>query len=710
MDRLAHRATLVASLALGCTSCQVLFDFERVDLVSAPAPGCTLPAEGTAGLRLAQLLPDPARFDLCIRREGGSFARSRPVLEAAGQDCPPGLAYKDVTVRIGLEPGTYSFHVIAEDGDCTDAPVAAASATLEAEQTVTLALVGSGVEAASLEVLPETPSSASSTLVRFVHAVADHRDETLEAGIASTTSDPSSLNLAFRDVPFGGTAREGPGLTSAVDPAGYTDIGGNFGVQVLFAMRPSGGSTPLAVELADLKSGKSLTIYGVGDGDEYPHEVWICPDERASASPLTDCGLPADVTIETFATQLSDYFMRDVDQRVDPVIGLVADLDADLVCLNEVYIPDYLDEIEAAAEDRYLVVRSDDPDVTVTDDLLTTREGMPPPSVPIPCEGDAAAAAHALLTCAAERCSEDGIWLAGPGDRATTCLTEEQLCLGQAVPFLVGNALGEGGLQCFGCLIPALSEQRTLSEAEAICTTESEDRWVFGRSAGVVVLARRETLEVVPGEGPELHRLPSFAWQKGALRLPVRVRENGAEFDFYCTHLTYQRDIANPYVGPYGEGQQGPEGAEAEQLLQAERLVELIIDKSEASARRAVLAGELYSSPEPGEWTASDLLPFRPETLATLTREFRTLVAPSFVAPCTWCDSNPLNCEDCGNDPGSGTQGRWFAHLLGYRFHSNSVLATNVTHQELVATGIDVSRPIPASMSYGLRSTLRVTQ
>jgi hypothetical protein len=100
-----------------------------------------------------------------------------------------------------------------------------------------------------------------------------------------------------------------------VDPAGYTDIGGNFDVQALFAMRPSGETTPLAVELADLKSGTSFTIYGVGDGDEYPHEVWICPDERASSSPLTDCGLPVDVTIETFATQLSDYFMRDVDQR-----------------------------------------------------------------------------------------------------------------------------------------------------------------------------------------------------------------------------------------------------------------------------------------------------------------------------------------------------------------------------------------------------------
>ncbi len=710
MVRPSSRAALAASLALGCTSCQLLFDFERVDLVPAPGPGCTLPAEGTAGLRLAQLLPDPARFDLCIRREGSSFTRSRPLLQAAGQDCPPGLAYKDVTARIGLEPGTYSFHVIEEGGSCTDAAVAAASATLEAEQTVTLALVGTGAEAASLEVLPETPSSANSTLVRFVHAVVDYRDETLEAGIAATTADPTTLNLAFRAVPFGGTAPECPGLTSAVDPAGYTDIGGNFDVQALFAMRPSGETTPLAVELADLKSGTSFTIYGVGDGDEYPHEVWICPDERASSSPLTDCGLPVDVTIETFATQLSDYFMRDVDQRAEAMVEVVANLDADLVCLNEVYVPEYLDAIEAATEDRYLVVRSDDPDLTVTGDL-TTREGDLPPSVPIPCEGDAAAAAHDLLACAAERCSEDGVSLAGPGDRATRCLTEERLCLGPAVPFLVGDTLGQGGMQCFGCLIPALAEQRTLPEAEATCTTESEDRWVFGRSAGVAVLALRETLQAVPDEAPELYRLPSFAWQKGALRLPLRVRENGAQFDFYCTHLTYQRDLNNPYVGPYGEGQFGPEGAEAEQLLQAERLVELIIANGETSARRAVLAGELYSSPEPSETTVPDLLAFRPETLAALTRELRPLVAPSFVAPCTWCDNNPLNCEECGDDPGSGTRGRWFAHLLGYRFHSNSVLATAVTHQERVATGIDVAgRPIPASMSYGLRSTLRVTQ
>lgn len=709
MDRPASFAALTAVVLLFCTSCQLLFDFERVDFVPEPGPGCTLPSKGSAGVRLAQLVTDTERFDLCVRPEGGSFAKIRPVLDAAGRDCPTGLAYKDVTTRIGLEAGTYSFHVVTGDGSCTDAPVAAATATLDAGQIVTLALVGPSAEAASLEALPETPSTANSTLVRFVHAVVDHDDGELEAGIAPSASDPTALTLAFRDVPFGGTAPVSPGLTSAVDAAGYTDIGGNFDVEALFAMRPSGGSAPLAVELADLKSGTSFTIYGVGNGDDYPHEVWICPDKRDSSTPLTDCGQPVSVSVETFATQLSDHFMRDVDQRAGSVVELVEDLDADLVCLSEVYVTEYLDAIEAAAEDRYLVVRSDDPEITITGDL-TTREGDLPPPIPIPCEGDAAAAAHALLACVAERCSGDGVTLGGPGDRATSCLTDEEGCLAQVIPFLVGNALGEGGKQCWGCLIPALSERRTLADTEALCTTESEERWVFGRSAGVVVLARRGTFSALDDADPELHRLPSFAWQKGALRCPLRLTENGAEFDFYCTHLTYQRDVANPYVGPYGEGATGPDGAEAEQMLQAERLLRLVTDQAGSSGRRAILAGELYASPDANETTVPDLLAFRPETLATLTSQLQPLVAPAFVPTCTWCDNNPLNCQDCGDGSGSPTRGHWFAHLLGFGFYSSSVLSTSVTHQELVTAGIDAAGPIPASMSYGLRSTLSVTQ
>lgn len=713
MGKLPCAVVLGSGLALASAGCQVIFGFERVNLVEEAPSGCTLPAEGEAGVRLAQLIPGDATMDLCVQRSGRSLSRVHPLLDTSGRDCPDGFAYKDVSARVGLEPGAYRFLLIPGDGECTDPPLAELDADVEAGVMTTLVVVGLDPAHASLVALREAPAAASAVRARLVHAMPDLESVTVDGGILTDTTDPSSLALSFRDVPFGGVAVPETSASGGDDDdgeTGYRSVGLRIDLKSHFAVRRTAAAELLTQQPVSLAVGRSYSVFAIGSGNR-GHELWVCDEREPTSGYRLECGQPASITVEAYATQLTDLFVPDLDARVPQIEKTVTDLTVDLACLSEVYDADLLTRLEAAAGDRYLVVRGDDDSLVVGGDL-SLRDGTAPVPTPIPCVGSAAETADALLTCLADKCSSDGQSFASSGIQATACVGSSDGCLRYTGSLANPATVAEEELACWGCLLPSLAAGQTFDEVRRICTTpdSAEERWAYGRTPGVLVLARADRFEPVEEDPPELHRLPSFGWQKGTLRVPLAHRANGARLDFYCTHLTYQPDDTNLYVGPYGDGAIGNEGAANEHRLQVERLLEFVEARTGViPGRRAIVAGELYASPRASAATSAELQAFRSTAFDLLTETLLPLHAPDFVPTCTWCQNNPVCAGRCDVDSAT-ERGYWFAHLLGLGFRPDQISTTTVTHRDRTVDGVDIDCAIPPSLSYGLRSQLELTQ
>jgi endonuclease/exonuclease/phosphatase family metal-dependent hydrolase len=211
----------------------------------------------------------------------------------------------------------------------------------------------------------------------------------------------------------------------------------------------------------------------------------------------------------------------------------------------------------------------------------------------------------------------------------------------------------------------------------------------FGGQNGLMILSRH------PFESTEELVLPGTWNRRTILRATVAL-PNGAELDTYCNHLTpiFDESPINtfPYTGQYGEGMTDARGWQAEQELQAQKLLDFVNETS--GSRPAVILGDFnagHAFPE------QDIAAEGEETLNLLESMFIPAYTADYTPQCTFCSTNRIT---------DTTASVWIDHILLHNLSPESVLSTaRIFDEDVVPVGDEM---VPLSDHFGVRSTLAI--
>ena len=389
------------------------------------------------------------------------------------------------------------------------------------------------------------------------------------------------------------------------------------------------------------------------------------------------------VKIETYNVALAGAFIPYEAERRPAVIDGVANGDADIICLQEVWEQEDKDAIIAAAAANYPYSVSFTHDLDTPLDDATDQAGNipPPPSTP-PC-GPAAQQTKldAVVQCMAQNCST----IPGSADgQAVSIDCAVANCVGAAAPLLFGDAQDQ---QCFACAVTSLPSE-TLNDIAGLCTTELNGGLAFRGQSGVVMLSK------YPLSNKQDFVIPGTYNRRVTISATVNL-PNLSKVDAYCTHLT--PIFSNPlfiYTGAYGDGTTGPSAWEAEQQLQADKMLDYIAAQS--GDRPAFFLGDLnagrdFAGPPP-------IVAEGAATLDLLETELDQAVASDYTPLCTFCTDNPVT--------DTATSG-WIDHIYMSNYHPELVKSTERTFDEFVLSvddGNGGTMLIPLSDHYGVQS------
>jgi len=297
-------------------------------------------------------------------------------------------------------------------------------------------------------------------------------------------------------------------------------------------------------------------------------------------------GLGPDFTVVTFNTGLATGYVDWAPQRL-PFIGqAIQALDADVVCLEEVWADADGEAIRQATATTF----------PHSYQMLTSDEGG----------GEAACTSEELdplETCTRANCADV------PPENLANCV------LGNC-----GTKFNAISSACQSCLVSQLGQ--TLDEMVAACKGGGGGTYAYGGRNGLLLLSRH------PLTHQETLVFESYLNRRVALHVVVQDPQLGP-VDVYCTHLT--ADLSDV---PYG-GDKGSWGEE--QGLQVDALTQWV--EQTRSAVVVVVAGDMNCGPQ-GTGAVS----------AEHPENYQKFVAAGFSDPyfeqhsdtCSWCADNPL--------------------------------------------------------------------
>lgn len=336
-----------------------------------------------------------------------------------------------------------------------------------------------------------------------------------------------------------------------------------------------------------------LAACGSGSGgvDSGGRDVPETPDVPADVRDLE--GAPdqheigPDFTVVTFNTGLAAGYVDWASQRL-PFIGeAIRALEADVVCLQEVW----------ADEDGSAIIQATSTVFPHYFRMLTADDGG---------GGEAACTSQELdplAACTRANCEDV------PPENLTNCV------LGNC-----GDEFGAISSACQTCLASQLGNP--LDDMIAACTEGSGGQYAYDGRNGLLILSRHPLIR------QETLVFESYLNRRVAIHAVVQ-HPNMGSVDIYCTHLT--ADLSDV---PYG-GTKGSWGAE--QGLQVDALTEWV--EKTRSAVVVVVAGDMNCGPQgTGGVTAE-----HPEN-------YQKFLAAGFSDPfsdqhgdtCSWCADNPL--------------------------------------------------------------------
>lgn len=701
-------AALLIPLAPLACGCQVIFGVERISRVEEPNQACTVPTEREAALRVGNLLATDQTIDLCLARGGSHEYQRTALIDHFGAGCPD-VGYKQITVPLPVEPGTYDLKAVATGETCADAGLATfTGVTVEAGETHTALLMGGGDQEPELRAFIDRPGESAVTLLRFINAMVG--PDALDLGTVDSTSLGSLA--VVQNVTFGRytTETDSPISTTGV-VGGYVAMRSNLS---RLGVAASGTTELLAsVPIDSFTPANSYSLYGIGvEGSEvYPPALWSCSDTELEPDQVhglfAPCGDPRDLEVDVFNTNLTDIFTPYITERRAPILAAIRNLKSDVVCLNEVYDPADMTAILAeAAQNEYLPYAVTSAELVASgsyDSVLTPLDGPEPTYETPACGAEHAADLDAMLAAVEAECTverDGGHHFRSPGEVASDCMTDAVVS-NDVLDLLAGDLAAK---TCWMCALTNLAGDRSTEETRTRCTegVEREDRFIYDGSVGLVVLSRFPIAE------PFLRILPATDWARGVIRAPLDVG-NGVTLDFYCTSLNVVDDQTTlPYTGYYGNGETLAAGGLAEQQLEVQRIIDFVTERTPASGR-AILAGTFYAGPAAEGSDGTELVQAENAQLyELLAGTYSPLVAASYEPACTVCVDNPA-----GGTHVSGAARTWTTHLFGRGVFQHDVLKTERTFTEPVIPVTDANDEaieIPLSQHYGLRSTIRIAQ
>ncbi len=339
--------------------------------------------------------------------------------------------------------------------------------------------------------------------------------------------------------------------------------------------------------------GASLLGCSEGDGAT-PEATDPVEVTAASTTPSTETTPAATTTsvpeappfgIATYNTGLAEGFVPLTGERLPLVAEALAELDADVVFLQEVWTPEAVAAIRDATSATF-------PEAVFPEPIPDTDAAEPACTVEQLSD---------LVACIEANCAD-----ASP-DELVACVLEN--CGAQF------SALDE---ECQSCV--AANVGQTVEDAVASCTAGSSS-FAYGGSVGLGLLSRVPILET------DVVVLDSSLNRRAVLHAVLDAGERG-RIDVFGTHLSAVfSDVPFPGDGTW----------EAEQAAQIGQLVEYIDTRVEPTAP-IVLLGDFNTGPAGALFTAE--VPANYELLVGGV-DTNTYIEPD-GARCTFCGDNPL--------------------------------------------------------------------
>ncbi len=403
---------------------------------------------------------------------------------------------------------------------------------------------------------------------------------------------------------------------------------------------------------------------------------------------------PQNVTVDTFNVALAGAFIPFEMARRQPIADALAASDADIICLQEVW--DQADKVllrdASAGTFPHSALFEDNLDTPV-DDPTDQQGDIPPPPVGVPCPDEDVGSNNILdqmnqaVDCLKDNCStipdsEEG--------RTTSAECAAVSCVGAVGGLLFGNAEQQ---RCYACVITQLPAETFGYMRNSCATVENQDLAFRGQN-GVMILSRHPLKDAA-------NWVISGTWNRRNILSATVELPNGSELDAYCNHLT---PIFNPtgintfpYTGQYGDGMTGPDGWEAEQLLQAQKLIDYVTETS--GTRPAVILGDLNAG---HGFPDEDIVAEGEETLDLLEAAFVPAYTADYAPLCTFCSTNPVTNPT--DDP-LAVSG-WIDHILLHNLSADAVVSTERVYDEEVVP-VD-GQMVPLSDHFGMRSVIVV--
>lgn len=371
-----------------------------------------------------------------------------------------------------------------------------------------------------------------------------------------------------------------------------------------------------------------------------------------------DARVAPQLTVATFNAGLIAN-VGYLDARAARVVDALAELEADVLCVQEFWSEEHWDALVAANADvRPHVLRIEAMPGAVGQ--CTPDEFEPLRTcAELACAGEEA---DALVTCVSTMCQDETVAL------SSTCIT----CL-------LDNATG--GIDVF--------QDACLGSGSGGATDggvpADERSYFLGGSFGIGLLSK------LPLNEPQTLVLDSSGNRRGVLHATTDVETLG-EIAVLCTHLSAVQNNVR-YEGSYGDW-------ESENAAHARALVDFADDQAGGEGPVLVL-GDLNCGPA------------RPGVEAELADSYAELANAGFVDPfldgddaaCTFCSANALvGSDDTGVDAA-------IDHILT-RGLDAQVATTRVLMESFQDPGADggAADTIPLSDHYGLRATINATR
>ena len=394
---------------------------------------------------------------------------------------------------------------------------------------------------------------------------------------------------------------------------------------------------------------------------------------------------PIRVTVDTFNVALAGAFIPFEEERRQPIADAIAEHDADVLCLQEVWTQADKELLRDTSATNYPYVAFFENDLDTELDDPTDQDGnIPPAPTTVPCpdvEVQPGVTIEDQMNLAVDCVSDNCSTIPGSEDgRTTSAECAGDSCTAAVAPLLLGSADQQ---RCYACIVTQLPTSTFATIRESCATVVNQDLAFDGQN-GVMLLSKyplKNSAEwVIPG-----------TWNRRTILSATVELPGGGEFDTYCNHLTpIFDDFTFPYTGQYGEGNTDAAGWQAEQELQAEKLIAHV--EATSGERPAVILGDLNAGLAfPSENIVGEGEP----TFELLADAYTPAYTEDYTPQCTFCSENPVT--DTESDV-------WIDHILLHELDASTITETERIFDEDVVPVEGMM--VPLSDHFGIRTVL----